>query len=150
MLLNCCCLFYPPFLFYCFFSCIDLTLTDSNLETQTSSSSIFQVWRVSGRFKHQNDLSPYFCILLIKHSFHVMFTLWIWRETPESRQLLSHLMSAWTFRSQKQCLFLLLLNFTRGRDSCSSNSCSILLNIWFEKTLFTPFYCAEIFTNLSV
>lgn len=51
-------------------------------------------WKVqaSGRL-----LSLCFCILLIKHSFHIMFILWIGREAPMPRQLLPYLTSTWTF-----------------------------------------------------
>lgn len=59
-------------------------------------------WKVqaSGRL-----LSLYFCILLINHSFHIMFRLRIGGEMLTLRQILSYLTSTWTFSIQNSPFF---------------------------------------------
>lgn len=65
----------------------------------------FQVFglHISGKFKHQGNFCHFiFAILLIKHSFHIMFRLWIWGGMLTPRQLFSHLTSTCTSHSQMQ------------------------------------------------
>lgn len=109
--LSSCHRLYVPLLFflsrYNVFSYIFLTLMNSILLTQISPSFFFffQVFglHISGKFKHQGNFCHFiFAILLIKHSFHIMFRLWIWGGMLTPRQLFSHLTSTCTSHSQMQ------------------------------------------------
>lgn len=73
-------------------------------------------WKVqaSGRL-----LSLSFFILFIKHSFHIMFRFWIWREMRTFRQLLLYLTLTWTFLSQQ---LRVSLNFTFRVQTSQSRS----------------------------
>lgn len=96
-------------------------------------------WKVqaSGRL-----LSLYFCILLINHSFHIMFRLRIGGEMLTLHQILSYLTSTWTFSIQNSPFF--------------SNSCWVSLNFplqssqskFFFMSLFWVSFCVLIKLNL--
>lgn len=84
-------------------------------------------WKVqaSGRL-----LSLYFCILLINHSFHIMFRLQIRGETLTLRQILSYLTSTWTFSIQNSRFFFYYYY-----------SCWVLLNFPLQSSQSTFFSC---------
>lgn len=81
-----------------------------------------------------------FALCSFKHSFHIMLRLWIWREMPTSRQLLSCLTSTCTFLSREQLfvLFSFLLTFTELRCVQSSRGSSRVTDLsvflWTHQT----------------
>lgn len=90
-------------------------------------------WKVqaSGRL-----LSLYFCILLINHSFHIMFRLRIGGEMLTLRQILSYLTSTWTFSIQNSPFFF--------------NSCWVSLNFPLQSSQSTFFFMSLFWVSFCV
>ena len=95
-------------------------------------------WKVqaSGRL-----LSLYFCILLINHSFHIMFRLQIRGETLTLRQILSYLTSTWTFSIQNSRFFFYYYYYY---------SCWVLLNFPLQSSQSTFFFMSLIWVSFCV
>ena len=101
-------------------------------------------WKVqaSGRL-----LSLYFCILLINHSFHIMFRLQIRGETLTLRQILSYLTSTWTFSIQNSRVFFLLLILLFLLSFTEFSSAELTKHFFFMSLIWVSF-CVLIKLNL--